>query len=249
MFVIGTESSKNVGSQREQFFHKEWHSTCYSERVIALTSSTYFLILPVRFLFRVRSIMKSYHFIIISLLISLYSCSYAPLTSGPITIVQLNSLDFNSIRPRLVTLLGSDSSGLAALSMITTYEDFLLDNFPIDTSYERAPDKLPNSSAMANLHEILLEMEQLQQPNIRQNKSSTTNLFLQILHQNLLKWMNELDKFHSDFIYTNDIKTAKKGAAAGYNALISGPSVNDIPKITDKMQSFLDSLYKQDTRN
>jgi hypothetical protein len=70
--------------------------------------------------------MKLYHFMLISILIVLYSCSHTSSTIGPITIVQLKSLDFMSIRPRLISLLGNDSSGREALSMITTYEDFLL---------------------------------------------------------------------------------------------------------------------------
>jgi hypothetical protein len=89
----------------------------------------------------------------------------------------------------------------------------------------------------------IIEEEQRgkQKPNIKQ--TATTNLFLQILHQNLLKWTNELDNFHSEYIYSQDLKNAKKGSAAGYNALISGPTVNDIQKITDKMQQLLDSMY------
>lgn len=186
--------------------------------------------------------MKLYHFMLISILIALSSCSHTSSTIGPITIVQLKSLDFMSIRPRLISLLGNDSSGREALSMITTYEDFLLSQYPQDTSYERVPEENPlNDWRRWDVGIIEEEQRGKQKPNIKQ--TATTNLFLQILHQNLLKWTNELTNYHTEYVYTNDIRNAKKGAATGYNALISGPAVNDIPKITDKMQLLIDSLY------
>jgi hypothetical protein len=197
------------------------------------------------FTFMLSGTMKPYHLLLLLALIALPSCAPNPNTTGPITIVQLKSLDFNSIRPRLVTLLGKDSSGLEALSMITTYEDFLLDNYPIDTSYEKVPKKDPlDDWRRWSVGIIDPERQQKLQPIIKQPAS--IKLFLQILHQNLINWMSKLDKFHSEFIYTDDIRDAKKGAAAGYNALISGPSVNDIPKITDKMQQLIDSMYARD---
>ena len=156
--------------------------------------------------------------------------------------MQLKSLDFNSIRPRLVTLLGTDSSGLEALSMITAYEEYLFSLIPPDTSFRGTPEPhLPNPSG----HLTQIYGQSNVYPTLKNilNENFTSSMLPQILRQKLRFGIDQLNDFHLQYSNTHDLQYAKKGVAVGYNALLSGPTISDVPRIAEKMQQLVDSLY------
>ena len=187
--------------------------------------------------------MKLYLLVFILLPPVIFSCSSTHSTNGQITIVQLKTVDLLKIRPQLISLLGRDSSGLEAISMITDYEEYLFSLLPADNVTSVNPDPpLPDPSGHLN---YIPERDNRPYPPLKNilNENFTESLTGQIMRQRLRFWIDQLNDFHIQYLNTLDLRIAKKGAAAGYNAFLSGPSLSDITKIADKMQLLADSLH------
>lgn len=144
----------------------------------------------------------------------------------------------------MISLLGNDSTGLESQSIISTYEEYLFSLIPPDTGFRRVQEpKLPDPSG---------ELVQIPGQNIVYppkkdilTENFTSSQLPQILRQRLRFWIAQLNDYHLQFFNTHELQYAKKGVAAGYNALLSGPTVSDIPKIAEKMQQLIESLYAQ----
>ena len=184
--------------------------------------------------------MKFLHFIVFCMMFHIISCTHTSPSSGPITTIQIRSLDLGTIRPRIISLFGRDSSGLDAISMITTYEDFLASQYPLDTTDQIPPEapKYPQWSWGYDPRDPREAPNNPKKPKINVPPHS----FLQLLHQQGKLWIGQLNDYHDQYYQTNDIGFAKKGVAAGYNALLSGPTLNEIQKIEEKLMPLIDTL-------
>jgi hypothetical protein len=186
--------------------------------------------------------MKLLHFLVLSAVLVLCSCAHTPSASGPVSITQLKTLDLVTIRPRLILWLGTDSTGLDAISMINTYEEFL---FSLNTTeaIPKVPSEPPLPTSDANLVQLNQQNVIYPPPKNILDENLAASPFIQLARQRLREWIEQLNNSYLEYYNTLDLRLAKKGAAAGYNALLSGPTLSDIPKISDKMKSLLDSLY------
>ncbi len=183
--------------------------------------------------------MIMYKLVILLIFLQLISCAPNTATHNRISDLQLKSLDLATIRPSIVSLLGTDSAGLDGLSMITTYEDFLETQYPIDTTRETILDEEKHDPSLMY---IMGRDSRLPKSNIP--KLGPPKIFFQILLQHKLFWLEQLNEYNNQYMQTNDRGYAKRGIAAGYNALISGPTVPDITNIIKKIRPLLDSLQK-----
>jgi hypothetical protein len=182
------------------------------------------------------------------------------LSSDEITITQIRNLDIATIRPGLLSLLGRDSTGLDAVSMIITYEDFLASQYPLDTTHESPPEALTPDRREFYIRTLDQEYARTDpapcspppfNPTITKNPKTGAppHRFLQLLHQQGKMWIGQLNDFHDQYYKTNNIAYAKKGVAAGYNALLSGPTLNEIQKIEDKLLPLIDTLQSVVKKN
>ncbi len=181
--------------------------------------------------------MKFLHLIVICMMFYIISCTHTQQSSGPITTIQIRSLDLVTIRPRMISLFGRDSSGLDAISMITTYEDFLSTQYPLDTTHETPPE--------ASIPKPPYD-DDFPPPNPTITKNPKTGApphrILQLLRQQGRSWIVQLTDYNNQYYQSMDIGYAKKGVAAGYNALLSGPTLNEIQKIEEKLMPLIDTL-------
>jgi hypothetical protein len=185
---------------------------------------------------------------IIALLFSVFlisSCAYKSEPPNVITSIQIRTRDISTIRPRIISLLGRDSAGFDAVSLITTYEDFLASNYPIDTTDQTPPEAPKNINYwrwdIEPPDPINIQPEAPNNPK-KPKMNIATNSFLQLLHQQCKLWIKQLNDFHEQYYKTYDIGHAKKGVASGYNALLSGPTVSEIQKIEEKLMPLIDTL-------
>lgn len=186
--------------------------------------------------------MKILHILLIFGLFYFCSCSHTPSASGPISIAQLKGQDLASVRPRLMLWLGTDKAGLDAITTIKTYEEFLYSlSIPDNKPKEPTEPQLPSSSAL---------LQNLSRPDVIYpppknilNENLAASPLIQLARQRLRGWTEQLNNSYTEYHNSLDLRIAKKGAAAGYNALLSGPTMSDIPKISEKMKALLDSLY------
>ncbi|MGA2624909.1 MAG: hypothetical protein ABSF91_13705 [Bacteroidota bacterium] len=169
-----------------------------------------------------------------------YACSVPPTNSARITAMDIKSQNIEKIRGGLEYLLGNDSTGIAAMDYVRSFEDRISDFYPKDKNTvgtNLAPP--PDNRAIARLYPPASTGSTTVQEN---QERSRTQIYASFGKEMLRTSRLRLNEGYESCLASGNIASAKIGFAAGYVALTLTPSVADLEEIQNKMVRLLDSL-------
>lgn len=167
-----------------------------------------------------------------------YSCSVPPTNSARITAMDIKSQNIEKIRAGLEYLLGNDSTGIAAMDYVRSFEDRISEFYPKDKNTVGTPPQPPPDNGG-----WLYQPAPTSGTTVQENQErSRTQIYASFGKEMLRTSRLRLNEGYESCLASGNIGSAKIGFAAGYVALTLTPSVADLEEIQNKMVRLLDSL-------